>query len=908
MSKSVFVALAVVGLATFGSRAQQASQQSSQAGAQQAQVSCGAEACPYLNSSLGPVERAKDLVSRMTLEEKASQMLDVAPGIPRLGVPAYNWWNEGLHGIARNGFATNFPESIGLAATWDTKLMHQVGTTIATEGRAKYNEAIRNGDHSRYAGLTFWSPNINIFRDPRWGRGMETYGEDPFLTASMGEEFVKALQGDDPKYLELVSTPKHFAVHSGPESLRHSFDVPVSEHDLEDTYLAAFRATITDAHADSIMCVYNAVDGIPGCASPMLLEKHLREDWGFKGYAVSDCDAVADIQRGHHYTQTMEQADADAVKAGTDLDCGNAYRDVVKAVNDHLLAESDIDAAVVRLFTARMRLGMFDPPSMVPFNAIPYSEVNSAAHRALARDAAREAIVLLKNRKDTLPLKSSIRKIAVVGPTADLLESIEGNYNGTALDPVTPLEGLRKSFGSENVTYAAGSILAEGTPAPIPTEYLHTDTSLATPGLKGEYFDNVQFAGEPKLTRTDAKINFDWNRVAPAADFSAKTFSVRWAGVLTPPQAGDYVVDLRGPRGVLTLDPTGEVVTGPQAQGKQFDRVRIYVDDKLVMDSHSNPSSARVNFADTKPHAIRVEYVHLPDDRFVDLEWQPPAGSLLQPALDAAKNADATIAFVGLSPNLEGEEMPVHVDGFDGGDRTSIELPAAQEHLLESLGETGKPLIVVLTAGSAVALPWANEHADAILVAWYPGEEGGDAIADVLKGAYNPAGRLPVTFYRSTADLPPFTDYSMKNRTYRYFKGDVMYGFGYGLSYSKFIYHTASLGAASIRAGDPVTVWTDVRNMDDREGDEVAELYVMPPQTADSPHVELEGFQRIHLRPGETKRVEFTLTPRQLSEVDDKGDRAVVPGDYTICIAGAQPQPGALVAKLHIEGTAALPK
>jgi beta-glucosidase len=883
-------------------------QQGSQPAAQQEQVSCGAAACPYLNPSLGPEERAKDLVSRMTLEEKVSQMMDVAPGIPRLGVPAYNWWNEALHGVARNGTATNFPESIGLAATWDTSLMHEVGTTIAVEGRAKYNEAIRNGDHSRYAGLTFWSPNINIFRDPRWGRGMETYGEDPFLTASMGKEFVRGLQGDDPKYLELVSTPKHFAVHSGPEPLRHGFDVPVSEHDLEDTYLAAFRATITEAHADSIMCVYNAVDGIPGCASEMLLENHLREDWKFKGYVVSDCDAVADIQRGHHYTETMEQADADAVKAGTDLDCGNAYRDLTKAVNDHLLPESDLDNSVVRLFTTRMRLGMFDPPAMVSFNAIPYSEVNSVAHRAIALDAALESIVLLKNRNNTLPLKTSLSNIAVVGPTADLLESIEGNYNGTAPDPVTPLAGLIKGFAGAKVTYAVGSILAGGTSAPIPSNYLHTDSSLATPGLKGEYFDNVQFSGEPKLVRTDAKINFDWNRVPPAVDFPAKTFSVRWTGVLTPPQPGDYVIGLRGPRGLLTLDPTGEVVMGPGAQGKQSDRVRIYVDDKLVMDSHSNPPNAHLSFADTRPHALRVEYVHLPDDRFVDLEWQPPAGSLEQPAIDATKQADVTIAFVGLSPNLEGEEMPVHVEGFDGGDRTSIELPGVQEHLLESLGATGKPLIVVLTAGSAVALPWAKEHADAILAAWYPGEESGHAIAEVLSGAYNPAGRLPVTFYRSTADLPQLTDYSMKNRTYRYFKGDVMWGFGYGLSYSKFIYHTPTLRAALARAGDPVTVWTDVRNMGDREGDEVAELYVVPPQTAVSPHVELEGFQRIHLRAGETKRVEFTLTPRQLSEVDEKGDRAVMPGDYAISIAGSQPEAGAPTAKLHIEGTMALPR
>ncbi len=867
-------------------------------------VSCGAEPCPYLNSSLTPEERAKDIVGRMTLEEKVSQTLDVAPAIPRLGVPAYNWWNEALHGVARNGFATSFPESIGLAATFDTKLMHEVGATIAVEGRAKYNEAIRDDDHSRFAGLTFWSPNINIFRDPRWGRGMETYGEDPFLTASMGVQFVEGLQGDDPKYLELVATPKHYAVHSGPEPLRHGFNVPVSEHDLEDTYLPAFRATIMDAHADSIMCAYNAIDGAPACANSMLMQEHLRDDWGFKGFAVSDCDAIADIYRGHHFSDNMAQADADAVKAGTDLDCGRAYQDLVKAVNDRLLPESTLDQSLVRLFTARMRLGMFDPPAMVAFNAIPFSEVNSPAHRELARRAAREAIVLLKNRNDMLPFKESVKKIAVVGPTADLLEAIEGNYNGTSPDPVTPLDGMRKAFGSENVIYAPGSILADGTPAPIPSAYLRTDSSLTTQGLKGEYFDNLNFEGTPKLVRVDAKVNFDWSREKPAADFPVKTFAVRWTGMLVPPQAGDYVLSLRGPR----VAPPSAASGFTAAQGRQAERVRIFVDDKLVMDSHSNPLNAHLSFADLQPHAIRVEYVHQPDDRFVDLEWQPPANSLLGPALDAAKSADAIVAFVGLSPNLEGEEMNVHVDGFDGGDRTTIELPAAQEHLLESLGSTGKPLVVVLTAGSALAIPWAKEHADAILSVWYSGEEGGTAIADALKGTYNPAGRLPVTFYRSTADLPAFTDYSMQNRTYRYFKGDVLYRFGYGLSYSKFIYRIPTLNANAIQAGDSVTVRAEVRNLSQRDGDEVAELYLVPPQTAVSPRVELEGFERIHLRAGEMRNVQFTLSARQLSEVDEKGNRAVVAGDYAIYVAGAQPEPGTPGAKLHIEGTTALPK
>jgi len=867
------------------------------------QNTCTTTTCAYLNPALSPEARAQDLVRRMTLEEKVSQMQDVATPIPRLGVPAYNWWNEGLHGVARNGVATVFPESIGLAATGDTPLMHQIARVIAIEGRAKYNEAIRNGDRSRFAGLTFWSPNINIFRDPRWGRGMETFGEDPFLTASMGVQFVKGLQGDNPKYLELVSTPKHYAVHSGPESLRHGFNVEVPEHDLEDTYLPAFRATIMDGHADSIMCAYNAIDGAPACANSMLMQQHLRDDWKFDGFSVSDCDAVGDISRGHHFAANTEQAAADAVKGGTDLDCGRTYGDLVQAVHDHLLSEADIDASVVRLFTARMRLGMFDPATDVPSNTIPYSEVNAPAHREMALQAARETIVLLKNRYQTLPLQSSIRKIAVVGPDADLLASIEGNYNGVASDPVSPLQGLRKQFGSANVIYAPGSILADGTPDPVPSAYLRTDASLKSAGLKGEYFDNTEFEGAPKLVRMDAKIDFDWNRVVPAADFLTQTFAVRWSGEFLPPAPGKYVLSLRGPRAAMPAGAVGRM----QEAGKLTERVRLFIDDKLVMDSQSNPAVARLNFADTQPHSIRLEYVHQPNDRNVSLEWEPPSGSMLAPAIQAAKEADAVVAFVGLSPTLEGEEMNVHAEGFDGGDRTRIELPNVQEHLLEALGATGKPLIVVLTSGGALAVPWAKEHADALLEDWYPGEEGGNAIAETLAGKNNPAGRLPVTFYRSTSDLPAFTDYSMNDRTYRYYKGEVLYPFGYGLSYSTFSYRAPDMSSKEIHAGASVTVATEVRNTSKRDGDEVVELYIVPPQTAVSPHVELEGFARVHLRAGEARRVAFTLTPRELSEVDEKGNRMVVSGDYKIYVSGGQPEADTPAATLHISGSMTLP-
>jgi beta-glucosidase len=868
---------------------------------------CTPETCAYLNPKLPAEQRAKDLVKRMTLDEKALQMIDVAPAIPRLGVPEYNWWNEALHGVARNGYATNFPQAIGMAATWDAELIRQEGRVIAVEGRAKYNEALRNNNHARYAGLTFWSPNINIFRDPRWGRGQETYGEDPYLTARMGVEFVRALQGDDPNYLELVATPKHYAVHSGPEPLRHGFNVPVSLHDLEDTYLPAFRATIVDAKADSIMCAYNAVDGQPACASGMLLGQHLRGDWGFTGFVVSDCDAIDDIHTGHHYANSSEQASAQAVKAGTDLDCGAAYKALPAAVRQGMLGESDMDTSLVRLFTARMRLGMFDPPESVPFHTIPYSEVDSPAHRELALRAARESIVLLENHNQFLPLKPSIRKIAVIGPTADLIEAIEGNYNATSRNPVTPLKGLQKQFGAANVFYAPGTTLAAGTPAPIPSEYLRTDATLQTAGLKGEYFDNIEFQGEPKLVRVDPRINFNWNQVLPAPDFPTSDFAVRWTGVLVPPQPGAYGLSFRGLRYITAYDPAnGSSSYGPDS--RMYDRIRLYVDGKLVLTMNSKPQSARLTFDDTKPHEIRIEYAHISSDRFVDFEWDPPVGSMMDVARKAVQSADAIVAVVGLSSNLEGEEMNVHVDGFDGGDRTDIHLPAVQQQLLEELKATGKPLVVVLTSGSALAVDWAKEHADALLQAWYPGEEGGTAIADTLVGKNNPSGKLPVTFYRDTTDMPPLTDYSMANRTYRYYKGPVLYPFGYGLSYTQFSFGKPELSSSQIQAGAPLTASVEVRNTGKVEGDEVAELYVAPPQTAVSPRWMLAGFERVHLGAGESRRVTFHLSPRDLSLVDEKGNRAVVAGSYGISIAGSLPTASTPEAKVKIGGQLALPR
>ncbi len=876
---------------------------------------CRATKCPYSDAALPGEQRVKDLVGRMTLEEEVSQTMDQAAAVPRLGVPQYGWWSEALHGVARNGIATNFPQSIGLAATFDTVLLRRVADVIGTEGRAKYNEAQRHGDHRRFAGLTFWSPNINIFRDPRWGRGQETFGEDPYLTSRMGVEFVHGLQGDDPKYLKLVATPKHFAVHSGPEPERHRFDAVVSDHDLEDTYLPAFRAAVVEAHAASVMCAYNAVDGTPACASDMLLQQQLRDAWEFDGYVVSDCDSVADVNRGHHFAPDNVHASAVSLKAGTDLDCGSTYRSLLDAVKTGLVTKAELDAAVERLFTARFRLGMFDPPAMVPFSLLGPSEVDTPADRRLALQAARESVVLLKN-DGTLPLRKQYKTIAVVGPTADLLEAIQGNYNGEAAAPVSPLAGIERQFqGKAKVLYAPGSVLADGLPAPVPSIYFRPDAQSHRSGLKAEYFTHMDFSGTPVLTRVDAKIDFDWNRVSPGAGVPTEQFAVRWTGELLPPAPGDYVLTFRGVRRVSTFDPallggTAEPRTGPPPQAPAV-RYRVFIDDKLLADSNSRQPDVTLHFDDTRPRAVRIEYLHVSDDRFVDLEWQPPAQPLLDAAVATADKADIVVAVVGLSPDLEGEEMPVHTDGFDGGDRTDIALPAAQQRLLEAVAATGKPLVVVLTSGSAVTLGWAQSHAAAILEAWYPGEEGGVAVADTLTGDNNPAGRLPVTVYRSVGDLPKFSDYAMANRTYRYFTGPVQYPFGFGLSYSKFAYGPVRLSKTAIVAGQAVQARTSVQNISSRAGDEVVELYLVPPHTSVSPRLTLQGFRRIHLAAGEKREVAFQLDSQRLSEVDAQGRRAVVPGTYAIYIGGAQPILGPSnksAAHLAISGTADLPR
>jgi beta-glucosidase len=833
----------------------------------------GQGSLPYKDPSLPIEKRVDDLVSRMTLEEKVSQMINAAAPIERLDIPAYDWWNETLHGVARAGYATVFPQAIGLAATWNEELLHAVGDVASTEARAKHHEFARQGDRGRYKGLTFWSPNINIFRDPRWGRGQETYGEDPYLTGRLGVAFIKGLQGDDPRYLKVAATAKHYAVHSGPEPERHGFDAVVNARDLEETYLPAFRMAVEEGKVEGIMCAYNRTNGEPCCANDKLYSI-LRSSWGFKGHVVSDCGAVDDIYKFHNYAKTEAEASARSVKAGTDLSCGGEYRSLVKAAKDGLITEKEIDVALKHLLTTRFRLGMFDPPEMVEYTKIPISINNAPSHQQLALRAARESIVLLKNTANTLPLKPGLRTLAVIGPNADASEVLLGNYNGQPVNSVTPLAGIRRKveekFGkSTKVLYALGSTLTGSTGAAVP--------GSATPGgFKAEYFNNKELQGTPVLVRNDEQVNFDWSRGRPAPEVNEDGFSARWTGKFVPPESGQYEI--------------GAMVD---------DGVRVYIDGKLIVDAWATDQLSQirtvmkpVTLEGGKSYDVRIEYFENVRNAIVKFFWSFSGFTekILAEAVNTARQADAVVIVGGISPALEGEEMTVNVSGFRGGDRTDIDLPKAQEDLLKAVQATGKPMIVVLMNGSALAVNNAATSASAILEAWYPGEAGGTAIADVMFGDYNPAGRLPVTFYKGADQLPPFEDYNMRGRTYRYFTGVPLYPFGFGLSYTQFRYSNLQVAQSDIKAGEQVRVTAEVRNVGSVAGDEVVQLYITDVQaTVPVPVRSLAGVRRISLKPGEKQSVSFTIAPWQMSVITDAGKRVIEPGRFSITIGGKQP-------------------
>ncbi|HEY2119793.1 MAG TPA: glycoside hydrolase family 3 C-terminal domain-containing protein [Candidatus Acidoferrum sp.] len=831
----------------------------------------------YKNTALSFEVRARELEQRMTLEEKVSQLGHTSDAVERLGIPEYNWWNEGLHGVARAGIATVFPQTIGMAATFDDALLFKDADAISTEFRAKYNaEKGRDGSTAWYKGLTVWSPNINIFRDPRWGRGQETYGEDPYLTSRMGAAFVKGLQGDNAKYLKTVATPKHFAVHSGPESTRHEVDVPVSRHDMADTYLPAFRATVIEANAQSIMCAYNSVNGEPACANKVLLHDYLRDDWKFKGYVVSDCAAIEDISAHHKFRPTQEEGVAAALVGGTDLICGSPRTRVelertaaLNAVKQGVLPVSAIDTAVTRTLTARFRLGMFDPPSMVPWSKLGAADNDTKAHRELALRTARESLVLLKNENHFLPLKKSYAKIAVIGANADSLDALEGNYNGTPSAPVTVLTGLQKRFPQSKIQYIEGTGLIGTVVRPVPGAALYTDATKKLHGLKAEYFDNVKLEGTPVMRRTDATVDFVWGFKGASLKLTTN-YSVRWTGVLSPPKTDDYILGFTGQDGY-----------------------RVWIDGEPLVDDWTahRPSTTQtksIHLEQGKTYSIKIEYFQTIRSSEAKLVWGVP-GREEDEAVRVARGSDLVVMVLGLSARVEGEEMKVKAEGFSGGDRTSLDLPAPQEQLLEQVYAAGKPVVLVLMNGSALSVNWANEHVSAILEAWYPGEAGGTAVAEALAGDFSPAGRLPITFYKSIEQLPPFEDYSMANRTYRYFKGEPLFPFGYGLSYTKFRYSNPRVSSESIPADGSLTVSAEVTNSGAMDSDEVVQLYLTHENVDGAALKELHGFQRIHLVHGQRKTVTFSLRDRDLSVVDSEGKRHIVNAEIKAWIGGGQP-------------------
>ena len=856
----------------------------------------------YLNPALSAQQRAEDLVHRMTIEEKVTQLVNQARAIPRLNVPDYDWWSEALHGVATNG-TTEFPEPIGLAATFDTDAIHRMAIAIGTEGRIKHVQAVRAGHSNIFEGLDFWAPNINIFRDPRWGRGQETYGEDPFLTARLGVAFVTGMQGDDPKYYRVISTPKHFAVHSGPEPTRHTADVIVSKHDEVDTYLPAFRATVIEGKAGSVMCAYNSINGQPACVNEFLLQDQLRGKWNFQGYVVSDCGAVINTFSDHHFTKTQAEASALAVQRGMDNECvdfvakakdDHDYKPYLDAYKQGILKESEIDRTLVRLFTARMKLGMFDPPEMVPYSKIDEKELDSAEHRGMARRMANESMVLLKN-DGMLPLKAGAIKIAIVGPLADQTRYLLGNYNGLPTHTVSVLEGLKAEFPEAQITFVPGTQFLRNDGDLVPASVL--TTADGQPGLKAEFSTGELFgSGKPTPLAASQARSLDLKSEDVPQEAAGKfPLLVEWNGFLTPTETGEFNLGVRieGTFAMVSVDgkPVAqEFILGQSGVHAKVGRIHLDQGKKVAI---------KVNYAQTTPGPTKAQLI-----------WAKYDSKPGPEAIAAAKNADVVIAVLGITSELEGEEMPVSEEGFKGGDRTSLNLPKPEEELLEAVAATGKPVVLVLSNGSALAVNWAKEHANAILESWYPGEEGGAAIAETLSGKNNPAGRLPVTFYTGVDQLPPFEDYAMKGRTYRYFEGKPLYPFGYGLSYTTFSYSGLTLPKEAVKAGDPLTAEVTVTNTGNREGDEVAQLYLNFPKVPGAPLRALRGFKRVHLKPGESQNLRFELRDRDLSMVSEAGEPIIAEGKYSVSIGGGQPDAEAPAAAgtFQVKGSKTLPE
>lgn len=821
---------------------------------------------PYRNPDLSADERAKDLLGRLTLEEKISQTLNASPAIPRLAIPATDWWNEALHGVARAGKATVFPQTIGLAATFDQEGVLKTYNMVSDEARAKHHYFKSQNQFKRYQGLTFWTPNINIYRDPRWGRGMETYGEDPFLTTQMGMAVVKGLQGDgSQRFDKLHACAKHYAVHSGPEWNRHNFDAKdISPRDLWETYLPSFKALVTKAGVREVMCAYNRFEGEPCCSNKQLLVEILRKNWKFDGVVVSDCGAIDDFYRSkaHETHASPEAASSDAVISGTDLVCGSTYKSLTKAVKDKTITEAAIDTAVFRLLKARIQLGMFDNDSLVSWSSIPYSVVESPEHVSWALEMARKSMVLLKNNNQVLPLRKNA-KIAVLGPNAGDSVMLWANYNGTPTRSVTILEGIQSKLKSGNLVYdKACDYVGED----IFVSRVNECKADGQTGFKATFWNTRNFAGvEAASGYVSNALRYDaGGNTAFAAGVNLTDFSARFETVFTPLESGDVIFKVKGDEGYRLL------LDGKEVLSYQF--VKPLKELQYTLKAEKG-----------KPVKVLLEYYQ--HDGGASLRFD--IGTVRQVNYNEVtakyRDMDAIVFAGGISPQLEGEEMSVQLPGFQKGDRTRIELPEVQQKMLKALKATGKPVILVLCSGSSMALPWESANLNAILEAWYPGQQGGAAVADVLFGDYNPGGKLPLTFYSATSDLPDFQDYNMTGRTYRYFKGKPVYPFGYGLSYTSFSFGKATLNRSSMTAGDSVIITIPVANTGKLAGDEVVQVYVRNPGDKEGPLKSLRGFKRVHIQPGKTSSVAIPLTSTAFEFFNPASNRVeVIPGKYEL--------------------------
>jgi beta-glucosidase len=829
---------------------------------------------PYKNEALSFEERTDDLIARMTLQEKVSQLFNESPAIPRLDIPAYNWWNECLHGVARAGKATVFPQAIGLAATFDEQLMQRIGTAVSDEARAKHHYFTSNNARGIYMGLTFWTPNINIFRDPRWGRGQETYGEDPFLTGRMAVNFIRALQGDDPKYLKTIATAKHYAVHSGPEFTRHNDNIFVNDRDLYETFLPAFRATVVEANVQSVMCAYNRFRDKPCCGNDFLLSGILRKEFGFSGYIVSDCGAITDFynDKAHHVVAKPENAWGWSIASGTDLNCEESrafLTNIDAAVKAGIVNEADINKSLKRLLMARFRLGMFDDQSSQTFTKIPMDVVGSEKHLNLSREAAEKSFVLLKN-DGILPLKKN-KRIALIGPNANNLAVLTANYNGDPINPITPLSGLKNFLGVNNVLYSPGTPIVPGVFTDYQTigkeNFFHDEKGKLKPGLIARYYANDNFTGIPSLEQVDAQVNFKWEK-SPITKRLDDPFAVRWSGLLIPAESGTYKF---GGNVIVKIDH--EVKSGEVALKKG---VRYILEVDLVVKAFWWASNYQQQFA--------------------SLTWVETSKDYFNEALSIARKADVVVFCGGISANLEGEEMPLEIDGFAHGDRTHIELPQVQTKLLSALRQLGKPIIYVNFSGSAIALNWQQANVNAIVQAFYPGETTGIALARLLFGEFSPAGRLPVTFYKSINDIPDFKDYRMAGKTYRYFKGEPLYGFGYGLSYTTFKYDSLTF-LSRPRTGDSLAIAVRVTNTGPLESDEVVQIYLASEDAGvPVPIRSLVAFKRVHLMRNQSQVLTFKLRPEAFSIVDETMSRVIKPGNFHLSAGGKQPDPSSTVS------------